>query len=220
MNGVRWYLGTWVLAGALSTCGQHAAEPPLRSPVPAIAPPSSTAPPHPEPVEAPVADPGASIRAAVHDAGENADVPRMRAPEVEEWLVRTTRECNDMLRYSDAGNARPFDLDEARGVLDLCHQHPPRADGRDVHECLGQCWAILFPKGTRGVAAWDQSVYDEALRNCIARVEQTLGHDEPRCRFRGALPPTTPQGANPREQCDLACRGRAMEVRSQWERGP
>ncbi len=139
------------------------------------------------------------------DAATGTDRPA----NVEAWLDGTDDACRPPLHgdptKSDVEHGRAYCSTNVRGASDYDHT-----------ECLERCRDRLarVVHHHETLTASDRRAFDEALQECIAHVEQTLGHDVLPCHFKKPLP------AGAYEQCDSACRARAMQVRHEWEPAP
>ena len=157
-----------------------------RTTIPITAPPPAV----------PVSDAGGPTDGGAADA---AGSPRPFAAEL--WLRDALERCRQPTREKDT----------LQRSMNICMGPKPSVVQKaDVDTCIERCKLIATQPTHEELA-----VYEKALRDCIARVEQTLGYEIPECRFGGLIRRNTSLG-NPWDSCNQACQMRALELQQQW----
>jgi hypothetical protein len=96
-----------------------------------------------------------------------------------------------------------------------CGRGPSTATDEDRRACAVACVDAIVNSEPN---IEELPAYREAVNDCFARVDATLGRGEVRCFFRASIPATTRTG-DPHERCETACREHAAEVRRRWSSG-
>ncbi len=153
-------------------------------------------------------DSGGDASSASEGAATKDAAPR-RAANIEEWVTGADRFC----RTGHSGWPTKREVEAGR---EYCSRPIPGVTLDDRKECSSRCleaWVASTHFATDPPRPTDdeQKAFDEALHECLARVEQTLGREAPPCRFKQALPPGM------YEQCDRSCRERALQLKQEWE---